>query len=118
MGINITPVESSIKPKYLDLVEISTEAIIPEVIDIDIEQVFAKFLELEVGDGAASIDTVKSYLCQSRQYFEWCRNNLVPPLEADLDDIKLDRQYLINQDYFETTLGSCTILVNREKGDR
>ncbi len=28
----------------------------------DIEQIFAKFLQLEVGDGAASADTVRSYI--------------------------------------------------------
>ncbi len=47
----------------------------------NIERVFAEFLEMEVGDGAASADTIRSYLSQTKMYFEWCRDNLIPPLE-------------------------------------
>lgn len=35
----------------------------------ELELVFAQFLVLEVGDGAASSDTIRSYLSQSKQYF-------------------------------------------------
>lgn len=78
----------------------------------NLEQVFAKFLEMEVGDGAASSDTIRSYLSQSKQYFAWCKDNLIPILEADKDDVKLYRQYLINQDYTVGTIANKLSVVN------
>jgi site-specific recombinase XerD len=78
----------------------------------NLEQVFAKFLEMEVGDGAASSDTIRSYLSQSKQYFAWCKDNLIPILEADQDDVKLYRQYLINQDYTVGTIANKLSVVN------
>ena len=60
-----------------------------------LETIFAEFLDMEVGDGAASQDTITSYLSTTKLYFQWCNDNLVPPLEADKDDIKQYRQYLI-----------------------
>lgn len=38
---------------------------------IDLEKVFAEFLELEVGDGAASVDTIRSYISQTKQYLDY-----------------------------------------------
>jgi hypothetical protein len=32
-------------------------------------------------------------------YFHWCKNNLVPILEADKEDTKLYRQHLIAEGY-------------------
>lgn len=78
----------------------------------NLEQVFAKFLEMEVGDGAASSDTIRSYLSQSKQYFAWCKDNLIPILEADKDDVKLYRQFLINQDYTVGTIANKLSVVN------
>jgi hypothetical protein len=71
MEINIVPVELEALPRKI-------KAIQPEVqtapaTKVYIEQVFTEFLELEVGDGAASADTIKSYLSQTRMYFDWCR---------------------------------------------
>jgi site-specific recombinase XerD len=67
---------------------------------------------MEVGDGAASADTIKSYLSQTRMYFDWCKNNLVPPLEADKDDIKLYRQYLIGESYKTGTVANKLSIVH------
>lgn len=78
----------------------------------NIERVFAEFLEMEVGDGAASADTIKSYLSQTKMYFAWCRDNLIPPLEADQDDIKLYRQHLIEHNYAVTTIANKLTIVN------
>ncbi len=48
-----------------------------------------QFLKLEVGDGAVSADTIRFYPSLTKQYLDWCRDNLLPPLEADSEDIKL-----------------------------
>ena len=110
MKFEIKPVESPVTKLTTKITEISSEAIAIDVVEI--ESIFAKFLELEVADGAASPDTVKAYLSQSKQYFEWCQNNLVPLLEADAENIKLYRQYLINADYTVNTIANKLSVVN------
>jgi integrase/recombinase XerD len=44
----------------------------PKATVVDLDKVFAEFLQLEVGDGAASADTIRSYLSQTKQYLDWC----------------------------------------------
>jgi len=110
MEINIVPVEGEALPRKI-------KAIQPEVqtapaTSVSIEQVFAEFLEMEVGDGAASLDTIKSYLSQSKMYFTWCKDNMVPLLEADKHDIKLYRQYLIDENYKVGTIANKLSIVH------
>ncbi len=88
MEINIIPVETS-PLSTAKLTPISTDPI-----SVSLESLFAQFIELEVGDGAASIDTVRTYIAQTQQYFDWCKDNLIPPQDADSQDIKQYRQYL------------------------
>jgi site-specific recombinase XerD len=104
MEINIVPVEGEALPR-------KTKVIQPEVqtapaTSVSIEQIFTEFLEMEVGDGAASLDTIKSYLSQSKMYFTWCKDNMIPLLEADKHDIKLYRQYLIDENYKVGTIAN------------
>ena len=73
---------------------------------VTLEEIFTKFLELEVGDGAASADTIRNYLSQTKQYLNWCRDNLLPPLEADVEDIKLYRQYIVQSGYQNSTIAT------------
>ena len=49
---------------------------------VTLEDIFAKFLQLEVGDGAASNDTIRNYLSQTKQYINWCKDNLLAPYSA------------------------------------
>ncbi len=112
LDIKIVSVEQKIETK----VDKSTEIAIPVTVET-IEESFAKFLELEVGDGAASIDTIRCYISQSKQYLNWCKDNLIPPLEADKDDIKLYRQHLIEQNYTAATIDNkLTIVKSLYKG--
>ena len=75
---------------------------------LELENIFARFLQLEVGNGAASIDTIRNYLSQTKQYLSWCRDNLLLPLEAEPEDIKLYRQYLIESEsgYANSTIAT------------
>jgi integrase/recombinase XerD len=108
--INIVSVESE------ELPQPSTQLAAPKTVVSasanELELVFAQFLELEVGDGAASADTIKSYLCQSKMYFAWCKDNLVPILKADKEDIKLYRQYLIAEGYKTGTIANKLSIVH------
>jgi site-specific recombinase XerD len=112
MKIDIVPVEQATKSQLIEPIIKAN----PVKGAISIEHIFAEFLEMEVGDGAASADTIKSYLSQTKMYFDWCKNNLVPPLEADRDDLKLYRQYLINYGYKTSTIATkLTIIHNLYK---
>ena len=69
-----------------------------------LEDIFARFLMMEVGDGAASVDTIRNYLSQTKQYLNWCRDNLLLPTEAEPEDIKLYRQHLVQSGYANSTI--------------
>lgn len=108
MKIEIVSVEES---KTTNTVETKVESIkptivVPETETTKLEDIFAQFLMMEVGDGAASADTIRNYLSQTKQYLDWCRDNLLLPLEAEVEDIKLYRQHLINSGYANSTIAT------------
>ncbi|MBE9043468.1 tyrosine-type recombinase/integrase [Pleurocapsales cyanobacterium LEGE 10410] len=101
MEIKIVPVEEN---RILE--SIKPVIVIPQSTSVTLEKIFTEFLQLEVGDGAASTDTVRSYLSQTKQYLDWCKENLLEPLEADAEDIKLYRQYLVQSGYQNSTIAT------------
>ena len=108
MKIDIVSVEES---KTANTIETEVESIksaivVPETETTNIEEIFAQFLQMEVGDGAASTDTIRNYLSQTKQYLNWCRDNLLSPTEAEPEDIKLYRQYLVQSGYANSTIAT------------
>ena len=73
---------------------------------ITLEDIFVEFLQLEVGDGAASQDTIRNYLSQTKQYLNWCGDNLLAPVEAEPEDIKFYRQHLVQSEYANSTIAT------------
>ncbi len=109
MKIDIVPVtESEILPESSKTSSIQKleSAQIELTYTSDLEQIFAKFLQMEVGDGAASADTIRNYLSQTKQYLNWCRDILLSPTEAEPEDIKLYRQHLVNSGYAPSTIAT------------
>ena len=105
MKIEIVPVAEERRNKQ-ELQSIKSAIVIPETETTNLEDIFAKFLELEVGDGAASADTIRNRLSQTKQYLNWCRDNLLPPLESEPEDVKLYRQHLVNSKYANSTIAT------------
>ena len=108
MKIDIVSVEES---KTTNTVETEVESIksaivVPETETTNLEDIFAQFLMMEVGDGAASADTIRNYLSQTKQYLEWCGDNLLSPIEAEPEDIKLYRQHLVQSGYANSTIAT------------
>ncbi len=108
MKIDIVSVEES---KTTNTVEtkvksIKSAIVVPKKKITNIEDIFARFLMMEVGDGAASADTIRNYLSQTKQYLEWCGDNLLSPIEAEPEDIKLYRQHLVNSGYANSTIAT------------
>ncbi|MBO8183435.1 MAG: tyrosine-type recombinase/integrase [Archaeoglobus sp.] len=56
---------------------------------------FANFLRLDVANGDASEDTVKTYHKLIGQFVSWCRGRKITPLKATKNDIKEYRRYLV-----------------------
>lgn len=83
MKIEIVTVEQLIPES------IKPVSVVPQSTSVTLEKIFTEFLQLEVGDGAASTDTIRFYLSQTKQYLGWCRENLLQPLEVEDEDIKL-----------------------------
>ncbi|MEO0924253.1 MAG: tyrosine-type recombinase/integrase [Cyanobacteria bacterium J06643_13] len=102
MKIEIVPVAEFISSPTK--VKQMVEPIQSEIVTL--EEIFAKFLQLEVGDGAASVDTIRNYLSQTKQYLNWCEDNLLAPIEAEPEDIKLYRQYLVQSKYANSTIAT------------
>ena len=101
MEIKIVPVEENRISKSIE-----PAVVVPESATTVLEDIFARFLQLEVGDGAASNDTIRNYLSQTKQYLNWCRDNLLAPIEAEAADIKLYRQYLVQSEYANSTVAT------------
>ena len=105
MKIEIVPVVEERKSKQ-ELQSIKSTIVAPETEITNLENIFARFLQMEVGDGAASSDTIRNYLSQTKQYLNWCRDNLLSPTEAEPEDIKLYRQDLVNSGYAKSTIAT------------
>lgn len=101
MEIKIVPVEENRISKSIE-----PAVVVPESATTVLEDIFARFLQLEVGDGAASKDTVRNYLSQTQQYLNWCGDNLLSPIEAEPKDIKLYRQHLVQSGYANSTIAT------------
>ncbi|WP_305727906.1 tyrosine-type recombinase/integrase [Myxosarcina sp. GI1] len=80
--------------------------VVPKTKTTDLEDIFARFLMMEVGDGAASSDTIRNYLSQTKQYLNWCGDNLLSPTEAEAEDIREYRQYLVQSGYANSTIAT------------
>lgn len=108
MKIDIVPI---IETKVIHIeekakAEIKDPAIVIPESTTTLEDIFARFLQLEVGDGVASADTIRNYLSQTKQYLNWCRDNLLSPAEAEPEDIKLYRQHLVQSEYVNSTIAT------------
>ena len=111
MKIDIVPVtESKIITESSTLKNSSIQKLESAQIELtytsNLEQIFAKFLQMEVGDGAGSADTIRNYLSQTKQYLNWCRDNLLSPTEAEPEDIKIYRQHLVQSEYANSTIAT------------
>ncbi len=108
MKIDIVPIIETkvIHIKEKEKAEIKDPVIVTPELTTTLEDIFAQFIMMEVGDGAASSDTIRNYLSQTKQYLNWCRDNLLSPIEAEPEDIKLYRQDLVNSGYANSTIAT------------
>lgn len=70
----------------------------------DIIQKAAEWFKLDVANGDAREDTIKTYLSQVRQWFVWCRDQGVAPAAAKADDLKRYRGSLVDRGAKHSTI--------------
>jgi len=62
---------------------------------MSVEQMVADWLHLDVANGDACVDTLKTYRGNFEAWLTWCKENQVHPGQATIEDIKGWRQNLI-----------------------
>ena len=68
----------------------------PVVAALDITDLLANWLNLDVANGDACTDTLKTYQNQIQTWLTWCSENSVPPGQATIEDVKNWRKDLVD----------------------
>lgn len=79
----------------------------------DILDAFATFLRLNVADGDASPQTIRSYHAHVRQFVAWCDEEGISPAEAYEADLEAYRRHLIESGYARGTIAVKLSVVRR-----
>ena len=80
------------------------EAEIALIQSTDAIKAAAKWFRLDVANGDAREDTIKTYLSQIRQWFTWCKDQGVAPADAKTDDLKRYRGSLVDRGAKHSTI--------------
>ncbi len=64
-------------------------------------EVFADFLNIDVGAGDAASDTLNTYRRQVQQFVDWCDRQKIHPAEVTKDDIKHYRRWMVEKKKFK-----------------
>jgi integrase/recombinase XerD len=64
-------------------------------------EVFAEFLNIDVGAGDAASDTLNTYRRQVQQFVDWCDRKKIHPAEVTKDDIKHYRRWMVEKKKFK-----------------
>jgi integrase/recombinase XerD len=64
-------------------------------------EVFAEFLNIDVGAGDAASDTLKTYRNQLQQFVNWCDRQNINPVDVTKDDIKHYRRWMVETKKFK-----------------
>lgn len=78
----------------------------------DILQRFGEWMRLDVADGNASPETLRSYASDVRQHLQWLNDRQLSPLEASQFDLKAYRSWLIDK-YAISTVGRKLVSIRR-----
>lgn len=85
-----------------ELVPVPNGSLVPH----DPMTAFADFLRLDVAQGDASPETIRTYYGQVQRFVEWCEEEDLRPAAATVEIIKSYRADLIEAGYAKTTIAS------------
>jgi site-specific recombinase XerD len=78
-----------------------------------LEAAFAAFLRLDVANGEAALETVRSYRHEVAAWVRWCCEQGIDPATATVHHVKLYRQQLVERGYRAATVGWKLTIVRR-----
>jgi len=84
-----------------------------ELATADILDAFAAFLRLNVAQGDASPETVRSYHAHVGQFVDWCTSQGLNPAEATEETLELYRAHLVGEGYERGTIAVKLSVVRR-----
>ena len=84
-----------------------------ELATTDILGAFAAFLRLNVAQGDASPETVRSYHTQASQFVAWCGDHGLDPAIANETDLERYRAHLVAEGYERGTIAVKLSVVRR-----
>ena len=88
-----------------DLTPTSSTRLIPtSIAPNELSIAWTKYLTEDVGRGAASTDTIRTYTTQIKMFLRWCRQTAIAPLLASRSDIKAYRRALCEQGFKTSTI--------------
>lgn len=82
----------------------STQLIPTSIAPRELSIAWTKYLTEDVGHGAASVDTVRTYTTQIKLFLRWCHQNAIAPLLVSRSDIKAYRRALCEQRFKTSTI--------------
>ncbi len=77
------------------------------------DHAFAEFLRVDVANGDASTDTVRSYWTQTASWVDWCRERQVDPATATVSDVRQYRAHLVAAGYKPTSIAHRLTILRR-----
>ena len=77
--------------------QVSPVSKLTEISPDELTAAFAEFLRIDVADGDASTDTVRTYISQIQQYLDWCAYSGMNPALATRRRIKEYRRFLVEE---------------------
>jgi site-specific recombinase XerD len=63
-------------------------------------EAFADFLNIDVGAGDASLDTLATYKSHLKQFLAWCEHTQLHPALATREEVKRYRRFLIDEKHY------------------
>jgi site-specific recombinase XerD len=78
-----------------------------------LDAAFARFLRLDVANGDAARETIRSYRGQVGSWVAWCTDTRVDPTAATPDDVKTYRLHLVQAGYAPGTIANKLTVLRR-----
>lgn len=74
------------------------------IVGRELSVAWTNYLTEDVGRGAASVDTIRTYTTQIKIFLEWCHSSGIEPLSVSRSDIKAYRRVLHERGYKTSTI--------------
>jgi site-specific recombinase XerD len=101
------------KEECTDLVPVQTLEVITATRQ-KLEDIVATWLGVDVSNGDATADTLRTYRCQFQQWVDWCKSvRGVEAFDAKKEDVRAYRQFLVKSGAKQATISLKLVTIRR-----